>query len=714
MALTNLLNGKSAKYSFVLSILVALVIISILRWADLDSWGIKLQGITSDTDRLSSYINRIGLTLFGTVSIATSLFLFALKVNVDNLPDKLVARLSFDKVLFSVTLAMYCVAITLIIMSAYITKTFVSLPIFVTCLSLILLPSYIFFSLKRVIKLISPLFQLNRIFCETIDHLKHWNNRANEESGKILLTEQDNRLMEFYGADWDLQRLRYFELNLEMENRTSAEIENIMTFIRRYDLKREYDVSVQAFDHLVDINSEYIQIKGKTFTQAPSGDRVISNTIGSISMYSNQVIDDKNLFAIMLIEDTLVRLIKVFLAIDYSSVNPIKTHVLIVATRLSQIAKLVSKNNMAEMELRSLSYLGKAIIAMLDAGYTNQIEMLLEDIRNISTKGISNYDLRAFIDEGLSQYSELSMKLLTVTSVDINPISSAIQDHLLSITSALLEDEQTNESNSNINRAYLSNYFTLQSRGIVLSLWEIASKINEEPENCDHSTLRNVLRWSVGSQSKYKKILEEAVKFKSLFTRDLIFWIVNVAEALLLISKRELHDDSKFDIQQQIQLQVASFFSMFQSLGGDEGSTLFLDQQELVDILFDVARRARTIDSLSTSRYVEKIMLTYCFNFALTSATTSAFIRGICSCSYLAITRGNVGKSELKQQIELELNQQPENISEYNRVAIMIREIAETKQWPIIDGSYLADAISSNNTEDLSEILSEIADILER
>ncbi|KTD48146.1 hypothetical protein Lrub_1475 [Legionella rubrilucens] len=184
----------------------------------------------------------------------------------------------------------------------------------------------------------------------------------------------------------DLERTTYFNLNPHWTTKAIQAMQYCISLARYHAAQGDYEISQAALNSLILINANYINAKGKTFfVNAPffnhclSHDGFISVTLEHFRKNVQIAISRGDEQQIEQTISGLEALCLLFLKIDYSTNDTIKTHTNLAAGYLISAVELILPTKMADVLMGCLYSLGNVArtIAILCRFFTCSFDGLL-------------------------------------------------------------------------------------------------------------------------------------------------------------------------------------------------------------------------------------------------------------------------------------------------------------------------------------------------
>ena len=699
-------------------LLLFLVIISVCLSPSLQDTLERHYNTEGEIERLRELILSTGSALIGAAAIVASLVLFATQINIERMPHGLFRRLSEDRRLLGAFLLAFILAIAVTILSAFVDQ-FRLAPIVLTVSWFVFFILYSFvYAYRRALVLINPLEQLrilNLSACKELRTRARWAKWAkplleSEESTSVALTST--------GSTHDLTRTAFFQINSQWADGAKRAILHAMSFARRYAEQGDYEVSGEALNSVVGINAEYIATKGKTFyASSPfvenrlSSDSIIIDTLEHLRQNVQRGIVHKDEQQIEQTLRTMAALIQVYLRIDYSSPYATKSDAQLAAGYLTSAIEAVVPHDMADVLMEGQRLMGSSAQKILAHGDLNDIAVLSEKIALIASTGCAKEDYRPVTMEGMTQFANITFELLRYKSGDIRFVVERVRRDVSSVAKLFLKVPET--FLSNIHSTYLESYYSSRSmQSLRAKLVELANGLIEaQPDNADAKTvIRNIEQWSDGLYQTEKELLLAAVETKSNFVFDMIHWVTDVTNILLVVSNAPACDNHS---QEELRNHANWLMATLTWIPDDKDSVTFVESFQLTEKLFEAAMDARKYGCADIAWEFGNYLLSWVFKGGKYQAGWGILERGLCGFAAFALMDGDRSVSWITSEVKSRLASKSVPDQETrNRTARGILERVEKLHQRGHESSRIDMAIARSDHGKLRPILVEIAGLL--
>ena len=667
---------------------------------------------------LTDLILNLGSALIGATAIVTSLVLFAMQVNIERMPHGLFRRLSADRKLLGTFAVAFCLAIGVATLSVYIEQTRLAIVVIVSFWAIVLILILFMYAYQRALILINPLQQLGILLSDTQKELRTWARRAKRAMPLLEREEISDTKSSLMDTTYDIARTVYFQTNSHWIGGAQRAIRHAMSFARRYAEQGDYDVSGSALNVVVKINALYIETKGKTFyasnpfVENPlASDTFINNTLEDLRQNSQTAIARLDEQQIEQSLQAMASLVQVYLGIDYSSPHATKSHAHLAAGYLGNAVQAVIPHNMADVLMEGQRLLGRAAQLILLHGDPNEVVTLCEKIALVACTGCAKEEYRPVTMEGITQLASLTFDLLRTRKHDIHFAVGEIKQDVALIAKLFLKVADT--PLANIHSSFLGPYYSsTSSQSFRARLTALVNAIADaQPDNTDaQSVIHHIDQWADGLYQTEKDLLLAAIKAKSHFTFDMIFWVTGVTEILLAVSNTPACDSQR---QQKLQKHASWLIATLTWIPDDKETVMFVENFQMTETLFEAASDAHTRGCKEIAKQIEDILFSWTFKGGRYQTGWGILERGLCGLAVFALMGGDSQVSELRTGIADHLSGSSAPTQEIrDRAARDIFERATTLYRQGDWTSSIERAIGQADHEKIRSLLEEIAGLL--
>jgi hypothetical protein len=565
---------------------------------------------------LRELIMNVGAALIGATAIVTSLVLFACQVNIERMPYGLFRRLSSDARLLGTFALAFFLAIGTTILSTLIGKEHLLFVVRGASWAIILTLILFIYAYRRALLLINPLQQLRILECDTRDEFRRWSRRIKRTRA---LFEQGERKVATLSSTHDLPRMRFFRTNGHWTDGSIRAFRHAMSFARRYAEQGDYEVSRAALNTILNINTFYIEAKGKTFfannpfiDNPLATDDFINETLENLRQNAQAGIARRDEQQIEQTLEAMAGLVRLFLRIDYSNSHATKSHAHLAAGYLSKAVEVIIPHDMADVLMEGQRLLGRSAQEILFKEGSDQIVALSEKIASVACSGCVKESYRPVTMEGVSQLAQLMFSLIFRKDDDIGYAVKKVRENIKAITQLFLDVKDT--PLSSIHSMILGPYYSsANSLSMLSKLTVLVNKIiSAEVEDLDASgVILNIEQWADGIYQTDKELLLKAIKVKSCFSFDMIHWITNVTEILLALSNAPACSP---ECEERIRNHARWLIATLSWIPDDIETVEFIESFQLTETIFGAARTAYQRGCNEIARDITKSLLKWAFN----------------------------------------------------------------------------------------------------
>lgn len=671
-----------------------------------------------EIDGLRALLLNLGSTLIGAAAIVTSLVMFAMQVNIERMPYGLFRRLSTDSKLLGAFAGAFALAIVVAALSILTASSRLAVVILVAGWGIAFILIFFLYAYRRALTLINPLQQLGIVIEGARKELRAWARRAQRAAPlfESKVEQKDNPSP--LDSTHDVARTVYFQLNAHWTNGAMRDVRHAMSFARRYAEQGDHEIADAALNVVVGINAAYVEAKGKTFytnhlfVENPyASDGFINDTLEYLRQNVQAAIARRDEQQIEQTLQAIAALVQVYLGIDYSSPIASKSHAHIAAGYLSSSVQDIVPHNMADVLLEGMRLMGRSAQLILIKSQPTDIATLSEKIAVIACAGCAKVDYRPVTMVGMEQLANLTFDLLRSKDHNIRFAIKEIRQDIALVTKLFLNLPDT--PLSSIHSTYLGPYYSSTSaQGFRVRLSELANALlSANQDNADaQSVIRNIECWADGLYATSKDILLEAVKAKSHFAFDMIYWITGVTEILLAVSNAPACDGH---YQQKLRDHARWLISTLSWIPDDKDTVLFVENFQMTDILLEAAIYARKRNCEEIYMTIGDLLLSWTFRGGKYETGWGILEKGMSGLAALAADGGAAQISKLIANIKVQLSKGPALDQEIrDRAARDIRERAETLFRQAHTSSHIDRAIEVADHTALQPLLKNIANLL--
>lgn len=574
--------------------LLAAILLSVLVMPSFRRMGIGYFSDEATLASLRTLLGGTGAALIGATTIAFSLVVFAMQVNVERMPHGLFRQLSSDRRLLGSFLGSFMTAV-MVAGTALIPNSSWAIPaIVVTIWGIAVIVLLFLYAYRRALQLINPVEQLSIMSVVVQRELRRWNRLAG--TAAILIRDTDPRDLEGNNGEinFNISKARFYQANPHWTKSSEQAIHYAISYAKRFAEQGDYEVVDYAFERIVFINATYCAAKHSTFTgsnplfEVPDAtDSFINTSLEHLrrTMQAALGLGDERL------AESTIRsiggLYGVYLEIEYPGHNRRKHHALLASAYMGSAVESVIPHNMPDVLMQGLRLMGKASTVAIDHTDPVEIISLIQKIAVISYVGVFKPDHQPVTLVAFEQFAEVTFSLLVNGKHDIRYPTQQLCSAVNESTKRFLETPET--ALSSTHSSTFGPYFSSTSvSGFRMNLTLLVNQLLKAPADNERvlEIIRNIETWADHIHNSHKEILLVAVQKRSSFTFDAINWVTGVSELLNALSEapactRHLQDD--------LRKHAVWLVSTLSWLPDDRDSVTFIENYSFPELLFEAA-----------------------------------------------------------------------------------------------------------------------------
>ncbi|MBF0379838.1 MAG: hypothetical protein HQL69_02405 [Magnetococcales bacterium] len=663
---------------------------------------------------LRTLMLNVGSALIGASVIVTSLVLFAMQTNIDRMPYGLFRRLSEDRQLLGAFMVALLLAIGITIISIFVDKTLLSLSVLTACWAVTLIFISFIYAYRRALVLVNPIQQLNILIQDTRKEFIIWSTRARRARPLLEQQESMSTTSSASNSTHDMALTTFFQINKHWTNGAKQDLQRVISFAQRYAENGDYDVSREALNAVIIMNSAYIDSKGKTFFSSTpfvenplSNDEFINITLEHLRQVMQSGIARKDEQKIDQTLRSFAALIKVYLGIDYSNPHASKSHAQLAASYLASSVQDIIPYGKPDVLMTGQRLMGTSAQQIIYHGDLTDITLLTEKIALIACTGCAKEELRPVMMEGMSQLADLTFDLLRLKTRDISFTIKEVGKSVALVASLYLKMPDAPLSSHS---TYLGPYYSSTSmQSLIARLIQLVNALLQAKSDDKNAQviIRNIECWVDGLYRQEKELLLEAVKAKSHFAFDMMHWITGLTDILLATSKAPACGQH---FQDKLQKHASNLIMTFSWIPDNKDTVNFLENYQMTETLFEAAINANNRGCNKISKDVEKILLSWAFKAGKYQTGWNVLKIGLCGLAAIAVNGGDEEIAQLKSGIKSNLTRKliPDH-DILHQTAKKILERAANLNRQGYRSSHIDRIISQSDHKKLRPFLEEIA-----
>lgn len=645
--------------------IVVILIGSLLLSAPSFERSLQAFGDKEHLPSLQQFLVTLGGALIGAATIAFSLVMFAMQINVDRMPYGLFRKLSSDLRLLAAFVSTFALATGIASLSLFVGQTGVARVFVLTACGTVLVLFVFLYAYRRALNLISPYEQLSIVIRTADTDLQRWVRRAKRAEplfSEVLAAHKNGGPEDAVGVD--VPRMMFFKINFGWTAEALEALQYASAFARRFAERGDYEVASAALNAIVAINASYIKAKGKTFFATNylvdslyTTDSFINDTLEYLRQNVEIGLsrgDERQ------VEETfraMASLAQMYLKIDYANEWASKTHAHLAAEYLSSAVQAAAPHNIPDVLMKGLRFMGAIAQQMLLQSTSDAVATSSEKITLISAVGVVKADHIPVTTCGVEQLTQLTLSLIRSTSrSDHNFAISELRDDVFSLAMLIVE-KMRDAPLFSPQSAALASYFSVTSmQSLPALLTNVVNALSDAAADNDQAqrVVDNLEDWAESLYDPYKKLLLAAIAKRSHLTFDLIHWASHITKLLLVVSCSRACGDHAQDELRKSALWLIYTLSWVPS---DRETVTYIENFHLADVLFETAVDAYRWECVEVAEEVFKLLVDWGFKAGLHQTGWASLETALCGAAALCAL-GVVSRSELMASVEAHLRRQ--------------------------------------------------------
>jgi hypothetical protein len=345
------------------AVVIGLVLVCALSAVVLGRWPPPTPGGTV-ANAVGALLLQVGAAFLGATTIAFTLVMFAMQVNVERMPYGLFRRFSGDLPLiaaFGLTFVLSLGVAALSIIDEAPAVPWLLFGLFWATVSIL---GLFLFAYRRALRLISPAEQLGFVVRDAQCDLQKWDRHADR-----LASRRQSDPIEGDGTH-DPARVAFFLANRHWTDLPRKSVEHAVAYARRYADVGDYDVCLVALNGVVAINTSYIAAKGRSFVATSpfydipgADDGFLTHSLEQLRQFAEAGIRRGDERQITLALEAFAVLSGHYAAVDYG--RPQVTHAHLALGYLTGAVANVVPHGMTDVVMSGVRYIGRATLTMI-------------------------------------------------------------------------------------------------------------------------------------------------------------------------------------------------------------------------------------------------------------------------------------------------------------------------------------------------------------
>lgn len=633
-------------------------------------WGTPLLnshlGTRITTDRISSLLLALGAALIGGAALAFTLVMFAMQVNVERLPHGLFRRFSTDARLLTYFVSMFSIALGVTLSSLLADMISPGIAVLIAVWACLLVTALLWITYRRALLLISPWAQLQLMVASAVRSLQRSVRRASMLRPLLKNKPARDEDLPFLGPkpEFDTARATIFQLDRRWAAEAHRAVSFAVSFATRFAEVGDYETSSASLTALVQVNSGYVDAKGKTFigsapfaslTGLPTGgDIFISETLEQLRQYMQVALARKDEQQIEQIFATFVALTRVYLGIEYAVAGDSKHYAGLSAGYLTAAVKTVPSLKSPDVLMDGVRKVGVVGRTLVSNGMKSHVMTMSGAFHELALASLLSLQLRVVVGTIMEEYADTLFALLLSREYEVRFEAERLQGCVCQVATMLLQAPETSivGEHSSSAKAF---YSTTHMSSLSAKLTELQNEIlNAKADDEDAvRVVRHVQEWVDELWKPHRDLLQVAVEKRSQLAFDLIHWISQISQMLMVIADSQVAiSHLAADLRKS-----ASWLAMTLSwIPLDKDSITLVENFGLTEQLFELARVAQDRRAFGISEQIQEVMLDRACSIAAAEARRQSLamtIRGLC---VLAVTSAETNAIlDLQKRIEKRL-----------------------------------------------------------
>ena len=571
---------------------------------------------------LRNLLATVGGALIGATAIGFSVVMIAVQLNFARMPHGLFRRLSSDLRLLGSFAATFILAIGVSVLSLVPDASWSGIVLICALWQTVLILVLFFYGYRRSLDLINPTVQLHLVVGTAQRDLQRWSRTARRMAPLFKArTEEDTDTDALRGprSSHDLHLMTFFSLNSFWTNVARQAVGHSISYARRYAEQGDYEVSDQALQAVILVNTSYVAAKGKTFFNSnpifdipQASDGFINETLEHLRRLAQISTARGDEEAMRQVFRAFAALVGTYMTIDYATPHAgSQEHAQLAAGYLADAVEKALPRKIPDVIMEGVRLLGASGHRFLAAGDPNSIVPLVEKIGALSVLGTLNTEFRVVTLTGFEQLAGLTLNLLRVQRRDIGFTAGSLDSAVTQTAQLFLSvpDSPLNRVHSN----YLAPYFSLtKSDTLADNLTKLFNALIEaQPdEKIAKGVIWNVHKWSEDLYRSEKKLLLLAIEKRSGLTFDLLHWIAHVSKILAALAIAPAADEYCRD---KLAQHAAALISVVSWIPNDKDIVTFLESNSLTNLLFETALDALVQGNETYAKRSREVFLEWAF-----------------------------------------------------------------------------------------------------
>ena len=640
-----------------------------------------------------------GTALIGGTTIAASLVLFAMQVNVERLPFGLFRRLSSDPKLLLAIAGSFFFAIAVASFSLITSPANAAFFVGAAVLCILLILRLFFYAYGRSLDLISPEYQLELIRADVAKEAKRWNRRA--RWAEPLLDKEE-------GGKFDQLRFTIAQVDPRLHIAADKGLKHSVALARKLSDQGDAIAAESALRTVVVINQLYVAARGRSFVASTLigdnehvHDPIITQSIETIKHYYRSALARRDEEQMISSLNILRALASAYLKIEYRDDYESKTHACYAAGQLQTEVEQLVQHLMPDALYRAVGVLGACARELAVKSRLEDAVPLIRKVAAVGATGAAREDHIVISHAATEQLAKMTVLLFGIEDYDPGYATRETLASVISMTKIVLTSSHARQAFG----SPLDSYYS----GVPRKLGELANVLLRAEAGDEHAqrVARNVEAWAEELHRPIKELLLLSVEKQSSFTIILIQFIHSVTEALLAMASAECCRDHERDELRKHALWLVSVFSW---LPTEPDPALHVHNLSFIEYLLQIAGAARKWGDDDVLEEVRKRLLKW--SIAVSLHQWDALETGIYALAVIAVAQGEGEPDRLLRDLQANVNEAWVSKETRDHVARELRVKADNLRERRSETNVIERALTSVDREPIKALLRNAANIL--
>jgi hypothetical protein len=650
---------------------------------------------------------QMGAALIGATTIAFTLVMFAMQVNVERMPYGLFRRFSADPQLMGAFGLTFLLSISIAAASVVRSAPLVPWLLFGLAWATLTILGLFLVAYRRALKLISPAEQLGFVVRSAQRDLAWWDRRAALAARRHSLKDAPP------DSDRDHSRIAFFLANRGWTKVASKAVEHAVAYARRYAEAGDYEVCLVALNGVVAIHRSYIRAKGLSFVptspffEMPEiEDGFLTHSLEELRQYVDVALARADERQVRLALEAFAVLCGHYAAVDYGRPQ-VMTHAHLALGYLTGAVQSVIPHGMTDVVMAGARYIGEASRGMIARDGAVDATSGIEALGAIGQAMTGKSDARAAAQVAIGQIATITSLLLLSPPHRARLALHSTVEAVMRVSHAVLALRVP--ALGRVHSTTVAAYFGLTSvDGLLARLTEYTNGTFDEKADQPRvaAYAEALLEWVEVLRERLKGLLLSSVMMQSSLTFDLVAWIAQIAEVLLAVATADHCPEGS---RRGLEREGIRLGQLFTWLPEERLMVEHADQSRVTEQLFEMIVMARRRDSDRAVVDFGRILLGWAFKAGTAGQSWSVLQRALVGLAALSLKPdGPYDPNALKLAVLDQISNRAGAQSIYDETAHRLRHDPVRSSSLDAIGSVAEDV----SADQLGTLLREIADLL--